>query len=283
MNLNALQLRSLLQARFFQIIFSCLFTSNLCAQITPTPANSGSSALNFHIIESQTYIFGDQVTILNRVVPPVFLKPSPTPTPTPTPPLTAEQLRAIQAWEAKAHKWIMLEATVYDHQLTDVRWYDAGHQSIRAFSNIDFSYLNGIANIETADTIYEYWIMIIDNETTASLQGDPASIALLANARNRLPKLSASPGVKSAYFVAERTVSTTSANEGIAALNALHAYYDANHNALIANYLKRTEDDSAQQQYLKNHPPGPPPPVTINYWPVKNSRYLTTGTKGSNQ
>ena len=260
----------------------CFLTSNLLAQITPTPVNSGTSGLNFKVIESQTFDFGDQITIFNRVVPPVFKKPLPT-TPTPIPTLTAAELRAIQAWEAKAHEWIMLEATVYDHQITDIQWFDAGHQSIRAFSNIDFTYLNGIANIETADTIYEYWIVVIDNETTASLQGNPASMALLANARIRLPILRNSPGIKSNYFISQSTNSTASTNDGIAALNALHSYYDANHATLIADYKKRTADYAVQQQYLKDHPPGPPPTITINFWPVKKSRYLTTGTKGSNQ
>ena len=250
------------------IVFNWLCISAVFAQqTTSTPSNSGTSAITYKVIDSKKVHAGDHVITLNRVVPPVLPTPTPTPVSIPTP-LTADQLRAIQAWEAKAHKLIMLEATVYDHQTTEVRWYDAGRQSIVAFSNIDFSCLSGIANIETSDTVYEYWIMILDNETSASLQGDPTSQALLANARRRLPQLQTSPDSKSSYFVSQSTNLVSGTNDGIAALNALHSYYDANHATLIANYQKRTADYAAQQQYLKDHPPIPPNTVT-NFWRIK--------------
>ena len=247
----------------------CLLTGSVWAQqTTPTPTNSGTSAIIFKVIDSKRVHAGDHVITLNRVVPPVLPKPAPTPAATPTPPLTAEQLRAIQAWEAKTHKWVMMEATVYDHQTTEIRLYDSGQLSVRAFSNIDFSCFNLSSNIETADTIFEYWLMVLEVEAGDYLQGDPAAVASLANARRRLPKLQTSPGSKSSYFIAESTNSRTVTNDGIAALNALHSYYDANHVALIADYQRRSADYAAQQQYLKDHPPIPPNTVT-NFWRIK--------------
>ena len=58
----------------------------------------------------------------------------------------------------------MLEATVYDGQTTEVRFYENGRQAIRVFSDINFDYLTGIPAVETTDTVYEYWIMVLDHQ-----------------------------------------------------------------------------------------------------------------------
>ena len=245
-----------------------MLSISLRAQTSLNPTNSGTSTITYKVIDSKKVHAGDHVITLNRVVQPVLPKPAPTAVPPPTPPLTPDQLRAEQAWEAKTHKWVMMEATIYDHQTTEVRLYDSGQLSLRAFSNIDFSSFKLISDKETADTIYEYWIMVLDVETGDYLQGDSAAVASLANARKRLPKLQTSPGSKSSYFIAETTNSQTVTNDGIAALNALHSYYDANHVALIADYQKCMADYAAQQQYLKNHPLIPPNTVT-NFWKIK--------------
>ena len=254
----------------------CLLTSNLCAQITPAPSNNGAPVINYKVLNSLKLNAGDHFVTANRVAPPAFPSPTPSAHPSPTPFLTPGQLQALQARDKKPYKWIMLEATVYDGQTTEVRFYENGRQAIRVFSDINFDYLTGIPAVETTDTVYEYWIMVLDN-TSSAMNEDPASLALVMQARQKLPNLIASPNSRSSYFISESTASTSVTNGAIAALNALHSYYDANHATLIPNYQKRMTDYTTQQQYLKDHPPVPQNTV-INYWPIRSEVYL----KGQN-
>ena len=219
------------------------------------------------MLDSRKINLGDHSVTLNQVVPPVFPSPTPTATPTPTPFLTAAQLQALQDRENKPHKWIMIEATVYDQQTTDFRWYLNGHPTIHALSDINFSYLTGIPDLETADSVYEYWIMVSDGDSI-SPDTDPSVVAWVTKARQMLPNLIASPNHRSAYFIAEGDTTNPDAQDGIKALNALHSYYDANSSTLVPSHQKQMADYAAQQQYLKDHPPIPQDTV-INYWRIK--------------
>ena len=265
----------------------CLFTSSLWAQITPTPSNSGTSGFNFQVIESQAFDIDGQVTIFNRVVPPVFpaqIRPSPTPTPV----LSPVYLQWLQAESLKANKLLFISATIYDHNVTDVRLSD-GTGSCRVFSNINFAYLSGLGEFETPDTIYEYFQGWGDDTTDslrqnlsawpAEIRPNQVTLRWVTLARQQLPNLAISPSSQSGYLVAEPP---PSGSDMLKTLDAIHAYYDANHVRLIAISQQQVASEAAAQAWAAAHPPTPPPPITINFWPVKNSRYLTTGTKGIN-
>ena len=255
----------------------CLLTSNLWAQLTPAPSNSGSAVINYQVLNSRKVNAGNHFVTFNRVAPVVFPKLAPQALPTPPPSLTPQELQAIQDWENKPHIWIMIEATVYDNQTTDLRWYYNGHQTIHALSNINFDYLTSFPELETANAVYEYWIMVSD-DTSTSPYADPSAIAWVKKARQQLPNLIANPNRRSSYFIAEGDTSNPATNDGILALNALHAYYDANSSTLIPSHQKAMADYAAKQQNLKDHPPKPKDSV-VNFWPVKSSVYL----KGANQ
>jgi hypothetical protein len=255
---------------------------------SPTQSQQQSGPINFKIL-SQTQVnrADGTTTILNFVAPPVI--PVPTPKPSPTP--SAQYLQWLQTSGWKQDKLIMLSATVYDHQFTDLRIW-VGNDSCRVISDIDFMYFTDtvFSEIETADTIYELFLMA-GNETSEALTPSGASLSpefvadqkatlgLLTQAKGQLPNLSFNPNSKSAYLIAENPTSNN--GSALAALDALHAYYDANHAQLIASYRQGVAARAAAEAYAKTHPPPPPPPVVINYWPIKNSRYLTTGTAGT--
>jgi len=267
------------------IISTCFCAGELLAQ-QPTSAQliSGSTTIKLQVIESQTIQLGNQITTFNLVVPPVFPTPTPAAVPAPTPPLSPAYLQWLQAEDQKTYKIIFLSATIYDHNVTDVRFSDQTG-SCRVFSDINFAYLSGACEFETPDTIYEYMGAWGDETTStlyenlsawpAAMQANQVTLKWVTKARQQLPNLAISPGSRSGYLVAEAPVA---GSDVLSVLNDLHAYYDANHVQLIAAYQQRIASQAAAQAWAAAHPPGPPPPVVINMWPIKNSRYLNTGT-----
>ena len=275
------------------IIFTSLCASELLAQQN-TPAQttsgstsiltSGSATINLQVIQSRTVNVGNHTVTFNQVVPPVFPSPTPTPTPAPTPAPSLAYLQWLQTEDQKANKLIFISATIYDHNVTDVRLSDETG-SCRVFSDINFAYLSGVGEFETPDTIYEY-IEAWGDDTTATLSQNLSEwpAAMKANqftlgwvtlARQQLPNLAISPGSQSGYLVAD---APAAGSDLLSVLNDLHAYYDANYALLIAQYHKRLEAQAAAEAWAAAHPPGPPPPVVINYWPIKSGVYL----KGQN-
>jgi hypothetical protein len=59
----------------------------------------------------------------------------------------------------------------------------------------------------------------------------------------------------------------------LTAIDALHAYYNANRQTLAADFEIREAEHVERANWLKAHPPAPKD-TTINFWPKKNSRYL---------
>ncbi len=51
----------------------------------------------------------------------------------------------------------------------------------------------------------------------------------------------------------------------LAALDAIHTYYDAHRAELVHSYEQRTAAEAARQRQLREHPPVPKP-VVIRYW-----------------
>lgn len=103
-----------------------------------TPSGTGdvqaAPAILFQVLRQWRVNAGDHTVILNRVVPPV-LPPAPSP---PAPPPAAEiaAAEAFEAWQpVKKSVILFLSATVYDRQVTEVRWFNAlGEHRISATS-----------------------------------------------------------------------------------------------------------------------------------------------------
>ena len=219
--------------------------------------------IHFQVLKTWKADVGDHSIIYNWVAPPVI--PAPTPRPAPAP-MSPEMLQWIQARERKNYQCVSIGATVYDRQYTDLHWSENG-KSYRAFSNIDFNYFCGVGELETSDTIYSYFMSIGNASSESLTQGNNAMFNGLEQARQQLINLSLSPNSRSAYIMVEGSVSDTTMT---AALDAMHAYYDANHEKMIQDYQQRMAAYSAQQQWAKDHPPVPKDTV-INFWPKKSS------------
>ncbi len=245
------------------VFFAFLCVGNLFSQQV-TPVKVEAPAINFQVLGSQRVKVGLHSVIYNQVAPPVFPAPAVQVQPAPTP----QYLQWLQARQQKASKFIMIGATVYDHQMTDLRWFD-GDQWVRAFSNFDFNYLTDTVEFETDDTIYEIFL-ITGDMASDYLVGDNQTLQWLAQARRELP----STGI--GYRIADGNAMSNPAT--LVGLDDLCAYFNANKDQLVRDYQKRTADWERQERWNKAHPPVQQDTV-INFWPVKSSVYK----KSSNQ
>jgi hypothetical protein len=242
--------------------FAVAFASYGFAQenAAPTPPPKA-----FHILDQREVWVGGRTITYNRVAPPVFASSSPSPTPSPTPPV-GKRIRSMQQQAAKKTVMLSVSATVYDRQITLVRWSDKSGTH-RAFSNVDFNYFSGTPVVETADTSY-FLIMGLGNETHGQAATDNIP----------LPVLAYFSGTGAQYAVIQDG-STPPTEESLKQIDDLHAYFNANKQWMIDEYNKRQQADAKRQQWLKDHPPVPKDTV-INFWPKKSSVYLSGQNQG---
>ena len=86
---------------------------------------------------------GNRKVILNRVEPPAEVESPPAPEPSPTATEIPEEVLARLIEQASRQRSLSLSATVYDGQLTRLRWAHGG-KWLTAWSNVDFNYLCGV-------------------------------------------------------------------------------------------------------------------------------------------
>lgn len=228
---------------------------------TPTPTPDPLAGVSVQVLDQQQVTIGTHTITYKRIAPPVL--PGTTPALKQAPPV-ARGSRSAQNADAsageKSSKGLLLSATVYDHQFTELRWDDGSAPILRAYVNIDFAYFTTVTTLETADTVYSLFFAW-GNDTVASI----------TQAGRQPPNLAAFPVGRSSYQI---IAGDANANpDAVAALNALCAYYDANGAQMVATYAQQQADNAAHQQWVKDHPPAQPNTV-IYYWPTKGSAYL---------
>lgn len=260
-------------------------------------------AINFRVLKAWELDLGDHSIFYNRVVPPVFPE-APAPVVLPPHELTPAELEFVRRRERKEFKMMFLSATVYDREVTELRWWEGGKQ-YRVFSNIDFNYVAGMGEFESDSAVYML-LMGIGNETRKDVaewnryvaeQGWPRPM------KTEVPSMRAFPVGRSTYFIApeadfvaawnryvvekglppeemlapqppplsagvrqdQGASNADAGSEPYAALDALHVYYDANKQRLIEEYGKREAANAERARWLQEHPPIPKDTI-INYW-----------------
>ncbi len=252
--------------------------------LTPTPAPDLLACVPVQVLDQQQVTIGTHTITFKRTAPPVFPVATATPMPQAIPVTnttnpakqtarrsgqtrTKAMVSSAQGSAAgdgqKLRQVLGLSATVYDHQFTEVRCYDGGVPTLRAYINIDFAYFTTVTTLETADTVYDL-LFAWSNDTAASL----------VQAGQTPPNLSAFPAGRSSYQIIAGDANAQP--DALAALNALCLYYDANSAQMVAAYNQRQAYNAAYQQWQAAHPPQTPNTV-INYWPVKSQVYLPAG------
>ena len=223
--------------------------------------------------------FPDRSIFYQRVAPPTAPAARVPVTVPAAQPLSLAESTAAEARAAKKSGVLMLSATVYDRQVTELRW-QVGQRQYRAWSNLDFNYLAGLGEIETADCVY-FLIMALGNETRESVaewnrfapewERQAAAQGLAEQWEIKtVPDLAKFPAGRSTYLLSGEAP----ADDSLAALDALHRYFDTHRLRLIADYTQREATRTAREQWLKEHPPVPQDTV-IHFWPKKSNNYPT--------
>lgn len=234
-------------------------------------------ALHLRVLDGVEVKFPDHSVFYHRVAPPtapVARVPVAVPV---VPSLSLAESAAADARASKKSAVLMLSATVYDHRVTELRW-RSGNRDYHAWSNLDFNYVAGKGEIETTDCVY-FLIMGLGNETRESVaewnRFAPEWERLAAEEglagqweTKTVPDLAKFPAGRSTYLLSGEAPT----DDSLAALDALHRYFETHRLRLIADYDKRTAERAARAQWLKEHPPVPQDTI-INFWPKKSSNY----------
>ena len=226
--------------------------------------------LEMRVLQTRRVSLGDRSIIFNRVQPPV-LRPQPEVPVLPLAVPTEEERQALEALQAKyAQKKrvaLFISATVFNNAVTELYWTHNGRQC-RAFSNINFNYFAGMAELETDDTVCWLLMAVVNNQVAPD---DSQTAASRAQGDKQVPALSEFSQTRSEYIVVEDQGGPLP-DEALVGIEALHGYFDANRARIIEEAAKREAAQAAREQWLKDHPPVPKDTV-INFWPIKSRVY----------
>jgi hypothetical protein len=246
------------------LIITALATDLAAGQETPAESKPEAPPIKFRVLQSKRVDLGDRSLILNRVVPQV-LPHSPVNAVPAVKSEAAETATEDERTPQKKQEVLFLSATVYDRQVTEVRWW-AGQREIKIFTNIDFNLVAGIGGFETDDTVYTL-IMGLGNETREEIEAfneQAAKSGWPARSFKQVPPLDSFRKTRSEYILADDQGKELP-EEVTKALDALHTFYDANRQRLAEHYAKREAARIERERWLKEHPPVPKDTV-INYW-----------------
>lgn len=237
--------------------------------------------LRLRVLESQEVDFGNRSIFYNRVETPV-LKARPKPRQAPVEPPrapTPEELEQIRIGESKRDVTLFLSSTVYDRDVTYVRWQREDGEYV-LWSSIDFNYLRGLMTFETPESRYSVFLGIGNEsrkqveEWNAQAERDPE---LKAYSKKegidfRLPlpprRIPGATPARSAY----QSVSVPKTGvdpEVTRALDELHRHFDANRAQLVRDFEASEIARIAHEEWVKEHPPVPKD-TTINFFPIRS-------------
>lgn len=236
-----------------------------------------------NVIDSQEVVLGSRSIIYNRIVPPV-LKPSAPPQAAsgglqkPLP--TAEDLTGQRAWEAKKPVLMFLTCTVYDRSVSEVRWWHEGGEYV-VWSSIDFNHLPDVLDFETASARLSVMAAVGNESRHEAVTWNTVAASdpeMLAYARDHGVDFRVSippqriPGASESVS-AYQLVSTPPGGASplaIAALNALHRYYDANRQRLVRAFEQSEAARLAREASFDAHQPQPQD-TTVTYFPIRSA------------
>ncbi len=199
-------------------------------------------------------------------------------------PPTAEQLAALQpapqvplAPAPPLPPILPFTARVYDGTLTELKWWHNGVEC-RAWSSVDFRLLEAIPQFEQGGITRRL------SGITMTQRQPPAGV-VTQRPWPQFPAevLSAVPqGMRAWYVLMEYNGSPELEASACAAMDALHAYVEANWEALQARRTQREAQKVAEAAYKLAHPEPPPAPTNtiIQLWKTPASDIQTPSQGG---
>ena len=245
------------------LILFCAVTAGPLAEGEPASVPE-NPPVNFRVLDHRRIEVDEQAVVLNRVAPPVLLAEPATPAPPAAQEIASTDALAA-AQPARKTSILFLSATVYDRKVTEISFFGSqGRAAI--FSNIDFNLLDGFGSFATDDTVYSL-MLALSNQTAndaitrnRELAGQGVKMGAA-----RIPQAGDFSATRSECLVVEDADHPAPTGEELAALHALHVFFDANKQRLAEGYALR-EAARADEARRAQTPPPVPPDIVIHYW-----------------
>lgn len=190
--------------------------------------------------EGKGTLFDGRSIIIREVVPPIPAASSanePVLSLAPGPSVISQDEEALKTYES-----LMFSAIVYDREVTRLSWkYE--EEDFVAYTNANFNYLQGIMDVSTETSHFNYFMAISGASRLQNLYP-----------QENIPALSAFATEHSSYILQQGDPENASATAG---LEALLAHYDANLDALKVKHQRNKALKDARERYDAQNPEEP--------------------------
>jgi len=251
-------------------LFACTFLATTAGSIAQAPPPK--LIQNPRILYSSTVRHADGgTTTYQRIEPPTAaqlaaLQPAPQVSSTPAVPLPPI---------------LNVTARVYEGTLTEIKWLHNGVEC-RAWSSVDFRLLEAIPQFEQDGVTRRLMsITMTHRQPPAGVVSPRPWPAFPAEVLAAVPA-----GMRAWYVLMEYPGAQQDEAAACAPLDALHAYVEANWEALQARRVQREAQKVAEAAYKAAHPEPPPPPkdIIVQFWKEADvTTSPTSNTSGEGQ
>ena len=224
---------------------------------------------SFTMLDRKEVDRSDRKIIMRRIAPPVRRVRSPEKgraeagQPQPS---KAELEEMLQKHREKEYRILMLSATVYNREFTELRWSHDGERFL-AYSSIDFNFMRGVTEFESGGTVYSF-LLGIGNESTEDI-GELNRLARKSGREGlierQIPQKPAFTPGRAEYAVLAEDPAIIERDDVFDPIDALHAYFEKNERRLRIEYQRMKALNDARKRYEAANPPEPQD-IVINFW-----------------
>jgi hypothetical protein len=228
------------------------------------------------VVESFEADLGERKVIFNRVLPSDLsaqtIRHSQKAEAATTPVLTEAEMEAWRAQQAaKRDETLFLSATVFEDGVTELNWTDEG-VNYQAYANVDFHYLEGMAEFETVDARFSV-IMAVGKDGTGSSTSLSKNFSQADVPTRWHPSLTDFSGQGVEYLVVAESNTVLDNATAFAGIEAMLLYYQEHEAELKVARQRREALREARARYLEANPPQPQDTI-INFSPSPDSKSL---------
>jgi len=230
---------------------------------------------NFTVLERKEFDRGDRRIIMSRVAPPpVRTRTSGADSgETVNERISAAEFgEMLRKYEEKEYRTIMLSATVYDREFTELRWSHGGERYL-AYSSIDFNFMRGFTEFETGGAVYSF-LLGIGNESTGDI-GELNRLALKPGreglVERQIPQKPVFTPGRAEYVVVSDDPAIIERDDVFDPIDALHTNFELNETRLRIRHQRAEALEEARKRYEAANPVEPQD-IVINFYPLSERR-----------